>query len=139
MQNNLDIITNNKSLNAKIAMLERRQVSELSLLKEHFEYTKESLNPFHILKESFKETVSSNEFGSKLIKGAASLATGFVANKFLLGRLNSPLKRIVATALQTGVSGLMLKAPPVQMDKLEKIKDQGITKVQKFLQKIKIK
>ncbi len=137
--NNDIIIDSNKSLSDKILFLERRKQSELDLLKEHFEFTKEELNPLHVLKEGFKETVSSDEFGSKLIKGAASLATGFIANKFLLGPLNSPLKKIVATALQTGVSGLMMKTPQIHMDKLANLKDTGISKVQHFLNKIKIK
>ncbi|MFT3793281.1 hypothetical protein, partial [Flavobacterium sp.] len=108
-------VTDNKSLNEAIAFLERKQQSDLYLLKEHFEFTKEQLNPIHIIKEEFNDAISSPELKGKLIKGAVGLLTGFLAKKFVIGSGAGVVSKLAGTALQTGVTGLVMKNIPEKM------------------------
>lgn len=129
-------VTDNKSLNEAIAFLERKQQSDLYLLKEHFEFTKEQLNPIHIIKEEFNDAIHSPELKGKLVKGAVGLLTGFLAKKFVIGSGGGVVAKLAGTALQTGVTGLVMKNVP---EKMGTVKDDGISLLQKGLNKLKIK
>jgi hypothetical protein len=128
-------VKDNKSLNEAIAFLENQQQSDLYLLKEHFEFTKEQLNPIRIIKDGFSDAVSAPNFKGKLVKGVLGLASGFLAKKFVIGSGAGIIGKLAGTALQTGVSGLVMKAP----ENLDGIKEGGISLLQKGLKKLKIK
>jgi len=129
-------VKDNKSLNEAILFLERKQESDLYLLKEHFEFTKEQLNPVKIIKDEFKEAISSPNLTGKIVKGAVGLLSGFVAKKFVIGSGAGIVGKIAGPALQAGVTGLIMKNVPNNM---ESLKDNGISMLQKGLNKLKIK
>jgi len=145
-------VRDNKSLNEAIAFLENQQKSEAYLLKEHFEFTKQELNPVNIVKDKiqdvkdkFHDAIASPSLKGKLLKGAVGLASGFLAKRFLLGSGGGIVSKIAGTALQTGVSSLLMKAPDT-IDEMNigninigNIKDDGISMLQKGLGKLKIK
>lgn len=131
-------VTNNKSLNEAITFLENQRKSEMYLLKEHFEFTKEQLNPVNIIKEGFSDAFSSPNLKGKLLKGAFGLASGFLAKKFVIGTGGGLISKLAGTALQTGVSALAMKVPN-NMEDVKDIKDSGISLLQKGLNKLKIK
>lgn len=128
-------VTDNKSLNEAITFLENQRKSEMYLLKQHFEFTKEQLNPVTIIKEGFSDVISSPNLKDKLIKGALGIASGFFAKKLVIGTGGGIVSKIAGTALQTGVSALAMKMP----DTMETVKDNGISMLQKGLDKLKIK
>ena len=129
-------VRDNKSLNEAILLLERKQESDLYLLREHFEFTKEQLNPINIIKEQFNDAISSPNIKGKVVKGAVGLLSGFLAKKFMIGSGAGVVGKIAGTALQSGVTGLILKNVPNNMGT---IKDDGISLLQKGLNKLKIK
>ena len=129
-------VRDNKSLSEAIIFLEQKRESDLFLLKEHFEFTKEQLNPINIIKEEFNDAISSPNLKGKLIKGAVGLFSGFLAKKFVIGSGAGMVSKLAGTALQTGVTGLIMKNVPGNMGT---IKDDGISMLQKGLNKLKIK
>ncbi len=129
-------VHNNKSLNEAILFLEQKQKSDLSLLKEHFEFTKEQLSPMKIIKDEFNEAISSPNLTGKIVKGAVGLLSGFLAKKFVIGSGAGLVGKIAGPALQAGVTGLIMKNVPNNVDSL---KDNGISLLQKGLNKLKIK
>lgn len=129
-------VRDNKSLTEAIAFLENQRQSELYLLKEHFEFTKDQLNPIKIIKDGFSDAIHSPDLKSKLLKGAVGLASGFFAKKFVIGGGGGIVSTLAGTALQTGVTGLIMKNVP---ENLEDMKDNGISLLQKGLSKLKIK
>lgn len=132
----INTVRDNKSLNEAIVFLENKQKSDLYLLKEHFEFTKEQLNPIHIIKEEFHDFVSSPSLKNKMISGGVSLLSGFLAKKFVVGSGGGIVSKLAGTALQTGVTGLLMKNVPQNMGT---VKDSGISLLQKGLNKLKIK
>ena len=133
-------VKDNKSLNEAITFLENKQKSEGYLLKEHFEFTKEQLNPVNIVKEKFHDVVSSPGLKGKLIKGAIGLASGFLTKRFVIGSGSGMISKLAGTALQTGVSGLLMNAPNnLENLNIDTIKEDGISMLQKGLGKLKIK
>jgi hypothetical protein len=129
-------VRDNQSLNEAILFLERKQESDLYLLKEHFEFTKEQLNPIKIIKDEFSDAISAPNLTGKIVKGAVGLLSGFVAKKFVIGSGAGIVGKIAGPALQAGVTGLIMKNVPNNM---ESIKDNGISMLQKGLSKLKIK
>lgn len=129
-------VRDNKSLNEAILFLENKRQSDLYLLKEHFEFTKEQLNPINIIKEEFNDAISSPNLKGKVIKGAVGILSGFLAKKFVIGSGAGMVGKLAGTALQTGVTGLILKNVPENMGS---VKDSGISLLQKGLNKLKIK
>lgn len=129
-------VKDNKSLNEAIAFLENQQKSELYLLKEQFEFTKEQLNPIKMLKDGFSDAIHSPDLKGKLIKGALGIASGFLAKRFVIGSGAGILSKLAGTALQTGVTGLIMKNIP---ENVETVKDDGLSLLQKGLLKLKIK
>lgn len=132
----ISTVRDNKTLNEAIVFLENKQKADLYLLKEHFEFTKEQLNPIHIIKEEFNDFVSSPSLKNKLITGGVSLLSGFLAKKFVIGSGAGMVSKLAGTALQTGVTGLLMKNVPENMTTF---KDKGISLLQKGLNKLKIK
>jgi len=140
-------VKDNKSLNEAIAFLENQQKSDMYLLKEHFEFTKQELNPanivkdkIHDLKENFQSALTSPSLKGKLLKGALGIATGFLTKRFIVGPTGGIMSKLAGTALQTGVSSLLMKAPDtLENVHLENIKEDGISMLQKGLGKLKIK
>jgi len=140
-------VKDNKTLNEAIAFLENQQRSDAYLLKEHFEFTKQELNPVNIVKdkiqdvkESIQGAISSPSLKGKLIKSGLGLASGFLAKRFLIGSGGGIVSKLAGTALQTGVSTLLMKAPDsLENINVDKVKYDGISMLQKGLSKLKIK
>ncbi|SCY02118.1 hypothetical protein [Flavobacterium caeni] len=129
-------ITNNQSLNEAIILLEQKRQSDLYLLKEQFDFAKQQLNPVHMIKEEFNDAISSPDLKGKLVKGAVGLLSGFLAKRFVVGSGAGLVAKIAGPVVQAGVTGLVMKKIPNSTGSL---KDDGISLLQKGLDKIKIK
>ena len=125
------IVKDNKSLNEAIIFLENQQKSDLFLLKEHFEFTKEELNPVHIVKEKFHDLMSTPGMKGTLIKGGVGLVSGFLAKRFVMGSGSGIVSKLAGTAIPMVASGLMTQIP-------DNVKENGISFLQRTLQKMKL-
>ena len=120
----MQVIKNDKSLGEAIRQLESQQKAELDLLRIHFEYTVDSLNPVNIIKEKFHDTVGdigdsikSAGFKNNALKIGVGLASGFLTKKLFIGSSGGIIKKILGTVVQAAVSGFVMK-------KLPKIEDE---------------
>jgi hypothetical protein len=93
--------TTNKmeELSEKIYLLRQKKKFEWQLLQEQFKSTKEILKPANIIKNSFKEVISSPEIKSSLVNAAINLSTKFIATNFSSNPLNSPIKKIFSKVM----------------------------------------
>lgn len=119
----MQVIKDDRSLAEAIRVMENQQRAELDLLKRHFEFTVDQLNPVNIVKEkiseavsSIGETVSSDSFKSKALKFGVGLASGFLTKKLIVGSSGGIFKKLLGMAVQAGVSGLVMKKMPTPMD-----------------------
>lgn len=104
-------ITTIVELKDAIQQLENRQTLELSLLKEQIHITSENLKPFNVLKNTFKDVASSNSFKDNLLGTTIGITTGLLSKVLVSGFLNNPIKKILGTFLQVGVSTIVSKHP----------------------------
>ena len=99
----MQVIKDDLSLAQAIREKENQQRAELNLLKTHFDYTIEHLNPVNIIKEKFSETVSSigetvtsESFKTKALKIGVGLASGFLTKKLIVGSSGGFFKKLFA-------------------------------------------
>lgn len=112
-------INSDKTLAEAIRNLEAQRELELEILKKHTEYTLNQLNPVNIVKEKLNEgianigeTIKTPQFKNSLLKTGIGLASGFLTKKLIVGSQGGILKRLLGTAVQAAVSGLVIKKIP---------------------------
>ncbi|KJS05025.1 MAG: hypothetical protein VR77_09715 [Flavobacteriales bacterium BRH_c54] len=102
-------ISNITELNAAILLLENKQTQEAILLKEQFNLTYESIKPINFIRSTFKELVTAPDFKEDLLNTSISLAAGYFSKKLAVGSTNNPLKQILGSFLQMGVTSVVSK------------------------------
>ena len=102
-------ITTTAELKEAIRLLEIEQKVEGALLKEQFKITYESLKPVNLIGNTIKELVKSPDLKGDLLTTALSLGAGFLSKKVVIGNTANPLKQLLGTLLQMGVTSLVSK------------------------------
>lgn len=113
----MQLIKDDKSLSDAIVALEQQQKSDFSLLKSHFDFTVDSLNPKNLIKEKFQDLTSSPTFKSRVLKYGVGLITGFITKKAVVGKHPGIFRNILGIAAQTAISGLIMKSPDLLKSK----------------------
>ena len=103
------MIDNSLHLKERISFLENRQGQQIVLLKEQAHSTFESLKPISFLKDTIKDLTYQSDLKENIFDGIAGVTTGFLSKKLIVGITNSPVKKLVGTLLQIGITGLVTK------------------------------
>jgi hypothetical protein len=102
-------ITTIDELREAIRLLEIEQKAEGILLKEQFKITYESLKPANLIANTIKELNTNTDFKGDLLNTTLGLAAGYLSKKVVIGNNSGPLKQLLGTFLQMGVSALITK------------------------------
>ena len=102
-------ITSIAELRESILLLEMKQAYEGRLLKEQFKTTYESLKPANLIHNSLRKFTTSPDFKGNLLNATLSLAAGYLSKKAVIGATHNPLKQLLGTLLQMGVTGIVSK------------------------------
>jgi len=92
-----------------ILQLECKQANELFLLKKEFRNTYETLKPINLLKSTISNLLSVSEFKGNILDAGISLAAGLLSKKTVVGSSHNPIKQLLGTFLQIGVTSLVSK------------------------------
>lgn len=102
-------INNSSELKAAIKKLELQKEMQKDLLVEHFHTTYESLKPVNILKNSLSKVIHSPAAVDNIINTSVSLGVGLLSKKLLLGKSSGIVKKLLGTAMEFGVAGMISK------------------------------
>lgn len=102
-------ITTTDELKEAIRVLEIEQKMEGALLKEQFKITYESLKPANLIGNVLKELTTLPDLKGDLLNTALGLASGYLSKKAAIGNTNNPIKQLLGTFLQMGVTSLVTK------------------------------
>lgn len=102
-------INNSSELQAAIKKLELQKETQKDLLVEHFHATYESLKPMNILKNSLSKVIHSPVAVDNIINTSVSLGVGLISKKLLLGKSSGIVKKLLGTAMEFGVAGMISK------------------------------
>jgi hypothetical protein len=102
-------ITTSKELLLSIQQLEQKQKIEGALLKVQFQSTYESLRPSNLIKNTLKELAKAPDFKEDILDTTISLGAGYLSKKAAIGSTHNPLKQLLGTILQMGVTNFVSK------------------------------
>lgn len=98
-----------EELNNRIVLLKQKQDFQFNLLRAQFYITYESLKPINLIKGTWKEVMSAPNLKKDLLGSLIGLGTGFLSKKILFGATHNPIKALLGTVLQFGVSNVVSK------------------------------
>lgn len=102
-------IDSGAALKANIIALESKQAKEAQLLKERFNMVYESVRPINIIKSTFREAAESQTIKEDITHAVVGLTAGYLSKVLFEGISNSPVKKLLGTALQFGVATLVAR------------------------------
>lgn len=102
-------ITNAQELRQAIVLLEEQQSAEAKILKVEIKEAYDNLNPISLITKSIKKFTSSPNDKADMLSTAISLAMGFVSKKIMVREEDGPLKKILGTVMQIGITNLVSK------------------------------
>jgi len=102
-------VNSTEELKEAIRLLEIKQEKEATLLKEQFRITYDSLRPINLLKDTIKGITTFPELKGNILDTVMSLAAGFLSKKIVVGKTYNPLKQVLGTFLQMGVTNIVSK------------------------------
>ena len=102
-------ITTVDELRGTILLLEIKQADEKALLNEQFETTLENLKPANLIKNTLKDLNASPDFKGGLLNTALSIGAGYLSKKVTVGSSGGPLKQVLGSLIQMGVTALISK------------------------------
>src|ERR1700751_562635 len=97
-------ITSVLELKEQIFLLEAKQADEKQLLKDEVKNLHESLKPTNLIKNAVGELTSLPDFKGNILNAVVSIAAGFFSKKIAIGSTHNPIKQLLGTLLQMGVT-----------------------------------
>ncbi|MDQ3047781.1 MAG: hypothetical protein M3R27_09555 [Bacteroidota bacterium] len=119
-------ITTVAELRESIQLLEIKQKEEGKALKAELMATYEGMRPSNLLKKALRDITQAPDLKGDLINATIGLAAGFLTKKATVGDSSNPLKQLLGTFLQMGVTSLVSKNANF-------IKDSAIGFISNFL------
>lgn len=92
-----------------ILELEAKKTIAEEAMKRQFHETLETFKPSNILKNTVSEVAASPQFKHNLLNLAVGLGAGYITNKVAVGKKAGLLARTIGTALQFGITSLVVK------------------------------
>ena len=102
-------INNVTALQAAIKKLEHKKLLQTEQVADQFNEVVESLKPINLLKSSLNKVIHSPGLVEKIINATLGLGAGVLSKKLLIGKSTGILKKLMGTALELGVAGLISK------------------------------
>ena len=96
-----------EELNEAIQILEIKHKLAEKLLKEQLKSTVENLKPVNLIKTTLRNLTTSPSLKDNLLDTTISLLAGFLSKKIIVGNTHNPIKQILGTVLQMGVTNVV--------------------------------
>ena len=107
----MENITSFAGLKNSIQLLIIEQAILGQQLKEQFFITYESFKPANLLRNTFREVISSPHLIDDILGTAVGLATGFVSKKIVIGASGNLIRKLLGSITQLGVTTVVAQHP----------------------------
>lgn len=103
----MENISNVAELKSAIAAKKVERSVAFKALKNEFQSTTDSLNPVNLILNSLGDVTSASYQSNKMFGTISGLITGYFTKKIAVGKSNSSLRKVLATALQLGITNFI--------------------------------
>ena len=107
----METINSTSNLSEAILELEARQAEEGKMLKEQINLAYENIKPINLIKSTFKEALADQDLRTDIINLSLGLIAGYVSKRVFSGLEDSPLKKLLGTSLQFGITLFIINNP----------------------------
>ena len=114
-------ITTQHELKAAILLLEVQQAEEGKALKEQFQTVYDSIKPANIILNTLKDLGDSDLIKDGILNTSVGFGTGYLSKMIFQGVVNSPIKKLLGSALMFGITNLVSKNPDAIKEMARKI------------------
>lgn len=119
----MEQIKTQHDLRAAILRLELQQAEEGKALKEQFQAAYNSVTPANIILNTLKDLGDSNFVKDGFLNTTVGLGTGYLSKMVFQGVVNSPIKKLLGSALMFGITNIVAKNPDTIKAMAKKIFD----------------
>jgi len=102
-------IKNSEDLKVAIRELEAKELRQKQQLTADFHAYKETLKPMNLLKSTFNKVKETPGITGTILKATVGLGVGILSKKLFLGKSPGILRKVVGSAVQMGLAGLVAK------------------------------
>ena len=102
-------IKNYEDLQVAILELEDKEKRQKHQMVANFNAFKESMTPMNLLKSTFTKVKETPGITGSVLKAGVGLGVGFLSKKLLLGKSPGFLRKMIGSAVQMGITGLVAK------------------------------
>lgn len=107
----MEKITTQHELRAAILRLEYQQSEEGKALKEQFQLAYNSVKPANIILNTIKDLGESSILKDNFLNTSVGFGTGYLSKMVFQGIVNSPIKKLLGSALMYGITNLVSRNP----------------------------
>jgi hypothetical protein len=104
-------IDSETDLRDAILQLEIQRANEGEVLKEQFYLAVDSMKPINLIKNTFKEAISSRDLKYDIVNTSVGLTAGYLSKIVFTSVLKTPLAKLFGTALMFGITSLVARNP----------------------------
>lgn len=98
-------------LRMAIQLLKTQQSAERKMLKEQLQEIVEAVKPMNLLRNTFRQIISSRELKDNLFNTSVGLTAGHLSKSIYEGLSHNRFKRILGTGLLLGINNLVSNNP----------------------------
>lgn len=102
-------MVNKKHLQELIYNFENQQIADKIEMNNAFNVVVEKIKPFNILKSTLLDINNLPGLKNNLLDTTLGVAAGFLTKKVVLGKAQNPVKEMIGTLVQIGVTSLLSK------------------------------
>lgn len=96
-------------LRESIKLLEVKREEEARILKDQLSTTYENLKPINLIENTIKDFIFPSDFKGSFLTTTLSLIAGYLSKKALIGSTHNPIKKMLGTFLQLGITSIVSK------------------------------
>jgi hypothetical protein len=107
----MEKINSENDLQDAILQLESKWAEEGNMVKEQFHVAIESIKPINLIKNTFREAVTSRDLKSDIINTSVGLTAGYLSKIVFASVMKTPMTKLFGNAVMLGVTKVVARNP----------------------------
>jgi hypothetical protein len=101
-------INNSEDIKKVIVLIEDEVEEQKQLLMEQVNILYDNFRPVNVVKDVFREVVTSEDFRGNILTATMGISTGYVTKRLLFRKDNNLLKALTGNLLQYGIANMIV-------------------------------